>query len=50
MPVQSVTLHLPEVAMQRARQSANVLQRPVEKVLTAVLVATLPDVRDVPWT
>ena len=48
MPVQSITLHLPEVAMQRARQSASVLQRPVEKVLTAMLVATLPDVRDVP--
>ncbi|MFQ5855446.1 MAG: hypothetical protein ACE5LU_07395 [Anaerolineae bacterium] len=34
--------------MQRARQAANALQRPVEEVLTATLAATLPDVDDAP--
>ena len=48
MTVQNVTLRLPETAMQRARQSANALQRPVEEILAAMLIAALPDVEDVP--
>jgi hypothetical protein len=34
--------------MQRARQAADVLQRPLEETLTAILTATLPDMEDVP--
>jgi len=34
--------------MQRAKQVADVLQRPLEETLTAILVATLPDIEDVP--
>lgn len=48
MTIQSVTLYLPEPVMQRARQAANTLQRPVEEVLTSILAATLPDVEDAP--
>lgn len=48
MTVQSITLYLPETVMQRARQAANVLQRPLEEMLTAMLAATLPDVEDAP--
>jgi len=48
MSVQSVTLHLSEAIMRRARQAATALQRPLEEVLTATLAATLPDVEDAP--
>jgi hypothetical protein len=48
MTIQSVTLYLPEAVMQRARQAANTLQRPLEEVLTSILAATLPDVEDAP--
>lgn len=48
MAVQSVTLHLPETVMQRARQAANALERPLEEMLSAMLAATLPDVEDAP--
>lgn len=48
MSVQSVTLDLPTEVMQRARQSAKALQRPVEKVLTDMVVAALPDMEDAP--
>ena len=43
-----VTLHLPEIVMQRAKDAADALQRPVEEILTAVLTAALPDLADVP--
>lgn len=46
--MQSVTLHLPEAVMRRARQAANALQRPVEEVLSVTLAASLPDVEDAP--
>ena len=46
--VQNVTLRLPVRAMQRAEQSARVLQRPVEEVLADLVVAALPDVGDAP--
>ena len=48
MSKQEVILHLPEIVMQRARDAANVLQQPVEEILTAVLTAALPDLADVP--
>ncbi len=48
MSAQSVTLHLPPGAMQRAEQSARALQRPVEEVLADLVAAALPDVEDVP--
>lgn len=48
MSVQRVTLHLPEAVMQRAKQVADALQRPLEETLTAILAATLPDIEDVP--
>ena len=46
--ITSVTLHLPEVVMQRARYTASAVQQPLEEVLTAILAATLPDMDDVP--
>jgi hypothetical protein len=46
--MQSITLYLPEAVMLRARQVANVLQRPVEEVLTATLATVLPEVDDAP--
>ena len=48
MTVQSVTLRLPETVMRRARQTANVLQRPLEELLTGLVTAALPDVEDAP--
>lgn len=48
MNARSVTLHLPEAVMRRARQAATVLQRPVEEVLSDTLAASLPDVEDTP--
>ena len=48
MTVQSVTLRLPETVMRRARQTANVLQRPLEELLTGLVAAALPDVEDAP--
>jgi len=48
MTLQSITLHLPETVMRRARQTADVLQRPLEEVLTAILAAALPEVEDAP--
>lgn len=48
MALQSITLYLPETVMRRARQTADVLQRPLEEVLAAILAAALPDVEDVP--
>ena len=48
MTTHTVTLSLPEVIMRRAKQAANVLQRPLEEVLATMLAATLPDVEDAP--
>jgi hypothetical protein len=48
MTVQSVTLRLPETVMRRARQTANVLQRPLEELLISLVTAALPDVEDAP--
>ncbi|MCB0165127.1 MAG: hypothetical protein KDI79_12925 [Anaerolineae bacterium] len=48
MSNQEVTLHLPETVMQRAKDAADALQRPIEEILTAVLTAALPDLADVP--
>ena len=48
MAVQNVTLHLSDALLQRARQVAGALQRPLEDVLTATLAAALPDVEDAP--
>jgi len=48
MTVQSVTLRLPGTVMRRARQTANVLQRPLEELLTGLVTAALPDVEDAP--
>ncbi len=50
MTVQSVTLQLSEALMQRARQTADALQHPLEEVLASVLAAALPDVDNVPPT
>ncbi len=46
--MQNVTLSLPDNIMRRARQSAAVLKRPVEELLTTMLDAVLPEVADVP--
>jgi hypothetical protein len=46
--MQRVTLHLSETTIKRARQAADVLQRPLEDVLTTMLDATLPDMEDAP--
>ena len=48
MAVQRVTLHLPEAIWRRAQQATDVLQRPLEDVLTATLAAALPNVDDAP--
>lgn len=48
MTLQSITLHLPETVMRRAEHAANVLQHPIEQVLTDTLAAALPDLEDAP--
>lgn len=48
--MQSVTLNLPDTLMQRATQTADVLEQPLEELLTSMLAATLPDVSDAPPT
>ncbi len=48
MQAQSVTLYLSEPIIRRAYQAANVLQRPVEDVLTNILDATLPNISNAP--
>lgn len=48
MSNQKVTLQLPEFIMQRAKEAADALHRPVEEILTAILAAALPDLADVP--
>ena len=44
----TITLTLPEQAMEQAQQAAVALERPVEEVLSDILMAALPDVHDVP--
>jgi hypothetical protein len=39
---------LPERIMEQARQAAAALQRPVEEILSDLLVAVLPAMQDVP--
>ena len=48
MSVQTVTLSIPEPIYQRARQAAEVLQRPLEDVIVDTLATTLPTLDDVP--
>ena len=45
---QSITLSLPEAVMRRARRTAEAARRPLEDVLTATLVAALPEVEGAP--
>jgi hypothetical protein len=44
----TITLTLPERIMEQAQQAAAALQRPVEEVLSDLLVAVLPTMQDVP--
>jgi hypothetical protein len=44
----TITLTLPERIMEQAQQAAAALQRPVEEVLSDLLVAVLPTTQDVP--
>lgn len=48
MTLRPVTLHLPQDLMQRARQSAEVLQQPLDNMLTDAIDAVLPDLEGVP--
>jgi hypothetical protein len=48
MNMESITLHLSETTIKRARQAADVLQQPLEDVLTTMLDASLPDIEDAP--
>jgi hypothetical protein len=44
----TITLTLPERIIEQAQQAAAALQRPVEEVLSDLLVAVLPTMQDVP--
>ena len=44
----TITLTLPERIMEQAQQAAAALQRPVDEVLSDLLVAVLPTMQDVP--
>ncbi|MEZ4862810.1 MAG: hypothetical protein R3C14_15950 [Caldilineaceae bacterium] len=46
--MQTVTLNLPDVLMQRATQTADVLKQPLEEMLTSMLELALPNVADAP--
>lgn len=48
MSVQTITLDLPETVYQSAKRAADALNRPVEEVLAATLVAVWPPLIDVP--
>jgi hypothetical protein len=48
MSVQTLTLSIPEPIYQRARQAAEVLQRPVEDVIVDTLATILPNLDDAP--
>ncbi|MBM3131028.1 MAG: hypothetical protein FJ009_20670 [Chloroflexi bacterium] len=48
MTIQSVTLRLSETILRQVQQATDVLQRPMEEVLTATLAAALPGVDDAP--
>lgn len=44
----TITLDLPEQAMEQARQAAAILQRPVEAVLADMVQSVLPEIHDAP--
>ncbi len=44
----TITLDLPEQAMEQARQAAAVLQQPVEAVLADMVQSVLPEIHDAP--
>lgn len=48
MSVQAITLNLPDIVYQRAKQAADVLKRPLEDVLVNTLATTLPALDDAP--
>jgi hypothetical protein len=48
MSIHSVTLDLPEAILHRARLTAQAARRPLEEVLTATLIAALPEVDGAP--
>jgi hypothetical protein len=48
MSVQAVTLNLPDIVYQRAKQAADALNRPLEDVIVNTLATTLPALDDVP--
>ncbi len=48
MSVQAVTLNLPDILYQRAKQTADALERPLEDVIVNALATTLPAPEDVP--
>ena len=48
MTTQTVTLNLPASVLNRAQKMSQLLQRPLEEVLTLTLSSALPDVEDAP--
>jgi len=48
MTIQTVTLNIPESVYQRAKQTADILKRPLEDVIVDALASTLPSLDDVP--
>lgn len=48
MSVQTLTLNLPDLVYQRAKQAADALKRPLEDVIVNTLATTLPALDDVP--
>lgn len=48
MPVQTVTLKMPDSVYQRAQHAAQILHRSTEEMLVDILAATLPLLDDVP--
>jgi hypothetical protein len=48
MTTQSVILHLPDVIYRRVRQTAEILQRPLEELLLDAVTAALPLLDDLP--
>lgn len=45
---QTVTLNMPEVVYQRAKQAADILKRPLEEILVDTLASNLPSLDDIP--
>ncbi len=48
MSVQAITLNLPDIVYQRAKQAADALKRPLEDVIVNTLTTALPALDDVP--